>query len=104
MYLPVPQLAADGTSYLFERNELVCFHTKLHFADDILGVGLNLENKLNGKLAYITTTFDLVSYQAFSVEKVRRIALLRRRANDCVPLDSQGELQGALHALAATVH
>ncbi len=36
------------------------------------GVGLNLENKMNGKLAYITTTFDLVSYEAFMKEKVRK--------------------------------
>jgi hypothetical protein len=35
-------------------------------------VGLNLENKLNGKLAYITTTFDLVSYTGFMKEKVRK--------------------------------
>lgn len=48
----------------------MCFHTKLHFVEDVLGVGLNLESKLNGKLAYITTTFDLVSYQAFTTEKV----------------------------------
>jgi hypothetical protein len=66
------KIASDGMSYLWERNELICFYSKLHFTDDVLGVGLNLENKLNGKLAYITTTFDLVSYSAFMKEKVRK--------------------------------
>jgi ubiquitin-protein ligase/predicted RNA-binding protein with RPS1 domain len=66
------KVASDGMSYLWERNEIVCFYSKRHFTEDVLGVGLNLENKLNGKLAYITTTFDLVSYTAFMKEKVRK--------------------------------
>eukprot|EP01113_Clastostelium_recurvatum_P019316 TRINITY_DN2277_c1_g1_i8.p1 TRINITY_DN2277_c1_g1~~TRINITY_DN2277_c1_g1_i8.p1 ORF type:complete len:1241 (-),score=385.36 TRINITY_DN2277_c1_g1_i8:37-3759(-) len=64
----------DGMSYLWERQELVCFHSKRPFTEDVLGVGLNLENKLNGKLAYITTTFDLISYKSFMSEKVRKAA------------------------------
>ncbi|KAH3758226.1 Ubiquitinconjugating enzyme subfamily protein [Pelomyxa schiedti] len=68
------KLSADGVSYVWERNELVCFHSKRTYLEDTLGVGLNLENKLNGKLAYITTTFDLLSYDAFMLEKVRMAA------------------------------
>jgi len=66
------KVSSDGMSFLWERNELICFYSKRHFTEDTLGVGLNLENKMNGKLAYITTTFDLVSYEGFMKEKVRK--------------------------------
>eukprot|EP01111_Echinosteliopsis_oligospora_P010121 TRINITY_DN3093_c2_g1_i1.p1 TRINITY_DN3093_c2_g1~~TRINITY_DN3093_c2_g1_i1.p1 ORF type:complete len:1039 (-),score=350.13 TRINITY_DN3093_c2_g1_i1:7-3123(-) len=54
------KLADDGISFLWERNEIVCFHSKRHFTDDVLGVGVNLESKMNGKLAYITCILVLV--------------------------------------------
>eukprot|EP01125_Pyxidicula_operculata_P022010 TRINITY_DN8834_c0_g1_i1.p1 TRINITY_DN8834_c0_g1~~TRINITY_DN8834_c0_g1_i1.p1 ORF type:complete len:1235 (-),score=323.08 TRINITY_DN8834_c0_g1_i1:121-3825(-) len=66
------KVTADGISYLWEQKEIVCFHSKRHFTDEVLGVGLNLEIKLNGSLAYITTTFDLLSLTSFIQEKVRK--------------------------------
>eukprot|EP01125_Pyxidicula_operculata_P013375 TRINITY_DN4433_c0_g1_i1.p1 TRINITY_DN4433_c0_g1~~TRINITY_DN4433_c0_g1_i1.p1 ORF type:complete len:632 (-),score=67.58 TRINITY_DN4433_c0_g1_i1:64-1959(-) len=69
------RLVNDGALFDWESNEIICYHTKNHFTEDILGVGLNLERYPNSnKLAYITCTFDLVSYQAFLLEKVRRAA------------------------------
>ena len=41
------KLASDGVSYLWERNELICFHSKRPFTETTLGVGLNLENKVS---------------------------------------------------------
>lgn len=31
------KLTDDGISYLWERNEIVCFHSKRHFSQDTLG-------------------------------------------------------------------
>jgi hypothetical protein len=32
------KIADDGISYLWERNEIVCFHSKRHFSQDTLGM------------------------------------------------------------------
>jgi len=68
------KIASDGISYLWEQKEIICFHSKRTFVEDVLGVGINLEKKLDGKLAYITTTFDLLSCTSFVQEKIRRAA------------------------------
>ena len=75
----------DGISYLWERNEILCFHSRRHYSEDTLGVGVNLESKMNGKLAYITCTYDLVSHTAFVHEEVRK-ASYKEKFTHWIPL------------------
>jgi len=52
---------------------LVCFHSKLSYRDDILGIPLTFSKNPNtGKIDKISTTMDLISYEAFQECGVRK--------------------------------
>lgn len=50
---------------------LVCFHSKVSWRDDCLGLGIRIEMNKRGKLSCIQTGFDIVSWSAFSQMGVR---------------------------------
>ncbi len=51
---------------LWARRETICFHSKVTFEEDVLGIGLNLEyNPKTFLLTGITTPMDLLSRTAF---------------------------------------
>jgi hypothetical protein len=58
----------------FIKNELRCFHTKLSFEDDVLGIPLNVVYGAgtNRWISDISTTFDIISQQAFHEEGIRK--------------------------------
>lgn len=58
--------------YLIEREETICFHTKLSFEEDILGYGVNLEYDKNGKLFGISSPLDLISRTAYNDLYIRK--------------------------------
>jgi len=56
----------------FLKNDLVCFHSRVTFEEEMLGVGLNLEYyPNNGDLSNISPNLDLISENAFHFEKIR---------------------------------
>ena len=73
------QCAIVARANSITKEELVCFHTKLSYTADVLGVGITLEyypdsqgrNKPD-KLAYASTTLDLLSHTAFHSLNIRR--------------------------------
>mmetsp|Transcript_36208 Transcript_36208/g.67198 ORF Transcript_36208/g.67198 Transcript_36208/m.67198 type:complete len:705 (-) Transcript_36208:1464-3578(-) len=59
---------------LFERSQIMCFHTKAKFDDPgtILGIGLNVQYYPDGKmLKTASSPLDILSKDAFFEEKVR---------------------------------
>ncbi len=57
----------------FTRTQLVCFHSKLTFREDFLGLPLNVEHYDNsGEISYIHPQLDLLSYSAYNSDNVRR--------------------------------
>jgi ubiquitin-protein ligase/predicted RNA-binding protein with RPS1 domain len=55
----------------FLKDDLVCFHSRVSFEDELLGVGLNLEHYDSGDLSNISPNLDLISENAFYFEKIR---------------------------------
>jgi ubiquitin-protein ligase len=76
------QVVGQGRVVANTVSELVCYHSKVPFAEDTLGVGINLEHypvdkgsyhkNPVAKLAYAHASLDLVSYGAFHHQKVRQ--------------------------------
>lgn len=75
-YLEVPTLSLlsrAGPEYewlcrsynLVARRELICFHSKLTFEEDILGIGLRVEYFPNGTLKSVSSELDVLSASAF---------------------------------------
>ncbi|EFC46452.1 hypothetical protein NAEGRDRAFT_65426 [Naegleria gruberi] len=50
---------------IIQERELICFHSKVTFKEDTLGIGLNVEVKPNGYVDNISSPMDLVSRNAF---------------------------------------
>ena len=51
--------------------ELRCFHSKVPYTEDVLGVGLAVERHRAGKLKSVTSPMDMLSYTSFRMERVR---------------------------------
>jgi hypothetical protein len=66
------RVVGDAVEQYWVRQDLVCFHSKKVFEEDMLGVGLSLENYSSGEIAYIHPHLDLISKSAFNEEKIRR--------------------------------
>ncbi|KAI9349835.1 hypothetical protein DFJ73DRAFT_959913 [Zopfochytrium polystomum] len=53
--------------------DLCCFYTKKSYKEDVLGIPIEFTvNPVKGTVDYIHSTFDLISYSAFTKEKVRK--------------------------------
>lgn len=62
-----------SSSYIFERKETICFHSKRTWEEDVLGVGITIDrHPKTGTIQYITTRLDLISHTAFYKEGVRQ--------------------------------
>jgi len=58
------RISSDIT--FWERVELICFHTKISFEEDILGIGVTLQmNPRTKKIQYVNAELDLISKIAF---------------------------------------
>ena len=76
--------AFQGERAIIER-ELLCFHSKDSFGDDILGIGVSLEHKPGGDISYISTAFDLISHSTFYSAGVRK-GVWKEPFTDFLPL------------------
>lgn len=65
--------------------ELVCFHSKRHFADDILGIGFKVGANKDGIVKVVESDLDVVSYTAFFDEGVKW-NVLGEATNHWIPL------------------
>jgi predicted RNA-binding protein with RPS1 domain len=66
-------LAADMEATTFIHEELVCFHSRKHYSNGLLGLGLSLQHySNNGDLCGIVPCLDFVCREAYEVEKIRR--------------------------------
>jgi ubiquitin-protein ligase len=74
-------------SYIIERRNLLqCFHTKLNYIEDVLGIGVSLEfYPKSNKLSNISTPMDIISYTAFYKLGVRK-GVWQHRFTHFVPL------------------
>jgi len=64
-----------GAELKLIKSQLQCFHSKLTFEDDVLGIPLvlKLADNRDGKyIAYISSPLDLLSYASFTQESVRK--------------------------------
>lgn len=58
------------------REELVCFHSRRHFTEDVLGIDISLIwNNRKNEPSEINTNLDLLSYTAYSVDSVRQTVM-----------------------------
>jgi len=59
-------------TYIIEKRETICFHSKKTWEDDVLGVGITLEmHPKSGEIQYVTSRIDLISHSSFHREQVR---------------------------------
>jgi len=61
-------------NYMLEKIKVaLCFHSKLSWEEDTLGIGLVLrKHPKSGELQYVDTPLDLISHTSFFVENVRK--------------------------------
>ncbi|KNC49360.1 ubiquitin carrier protein [Thecamonas trahens ATCC 50062] len=59
---------------LLARSDLVCFHTKLTVAEDVMGIPLAVARHRSGAIREITSTLDVISWTAFSEDGLRTSA------------------------------
>lgn len=81
-YYPSSQLCVENVKdwkwlFMVEVNnilsDLVCFHTKLTFEEDVLGIPIQYTvNPKTSDIDYIYSSMDLLSSQAFFQDKVRK--------------------------------
>jgi ubiquitin-protein ligase len=58
--------------HLRDRREMICFHSKVSFEQDTLGIGLNIEMDRSGnKIIGANTPLDILSYSAFHDQGIR---------------------------------
>ena len=69
---------------MVERQELCCFHTKMSFNDDILGVGIDVKYHRDGGIRSISTSMDFISWTAF--RNGVRLSVWKERFNHFMPL------------------
>ncbi len=61
-----------NSELLWNRREMVCYHSKATFEEDVLGIGINMEYTRESKLLKsVTTPMDLLSLSAYQ-EGVRK--------------------------------
>eukprot|EP01090_Pellita_catalonica_P001542 TRINITY_DN11301_c0_g1_i2.p1 TRINITY_DN11301_c0_g1~~TRINITY_DN11301_c0_g1_i2.p1 ORF type:complete len:1221 (-),score=297.78 TRINITY_DN11301_c0_g1_i2:66-3446(-) len=64
-------LALDSSYWA--RSELLCYHTRMNFYEDVLGIGINIHYYPNSKnIEYVETPLDLISNTAFNTLNLRR--------------------------------
>lgn len=56
---------ASKSSYFNERMDTICFHSKVTFEEDVLGIGISLDFTRAGKLQTVESSLDILSYSAF---------------------------------------
>jgi hypothetical protein len=59
------------SDHLWARRELICFHSKVTFEEDVLGIGISLQYTNKGKLSAVHTPMDLMSRSAFFEQNIR---------------------------------
>lgn len=71
---------------ILAQTELFCYHTKLTFKEDTLGIGVTYKYyPKSTNIESISSTLDLLSTTAFHVDKVRK-SVWKIRFNDWLPL------------------
>eukprot|EP01080_Neovahlkampfia_damariscottae_P003166 gene3166-5482_t len=59
-------------SYLNERRETICFHSKVTFEEDILGYGISIQKSNVGIIKFVKSPLDLISKTAFDEDGIRK--------------------------------
>ena len=72
------------SKHIMYQKELVCFHSKKHFTETNLGIGINRENLKNNQFK-LNADMDLLSKEAFSVDKVTT-GVWRNKFNYWIPV------------------
>lgn len=62
----------DNINSTFLKDNLVCFHSKKTFEETTLGIGVTVEYYDNGDVSYINPCLDLISYESFYEQGVRK--------------------------------
>ena len=71
---------------ILAKSELFCYHTKLNFQEDTLGVGVTYKYYPESRnIKSISSPLDLLSHTAFHVDKVRK-SVWKVRFHDWLPL------------------
>lgn len=61
------------------KKELICYHTKLHFTDNQLGLGLKISKiPRTGNIREAETFYDYISVKAFLKESINRTSTNER--------------------------
>jgi hypothetical protein len=83
--------------FLVERKELICFHSKLYYWEDILGIAINIDDKsatsqgisrhslIFEKLIIRNNKGDIISWKSFHKDKIRK-GLWGNKFNAFLPL------------------
>ena len=60
-----------GRHHVWRRRELICFHTKKGFEEDILGFGICIKRHNDNKIKSISSPLDLMCYSAWKHQGLR---------------------------------
>lgn len=73
IFSQVPQMKNLSSPYIIERREVVCYHNKLTFEEDIIGYGLKVvfHPKRNDQITEVSSPLEFLSKTAFEKEFVR---------------------------------
>lgn len=59
-------------AHLTVQRELICFHSKAPFEEEVLGVGVTVKRHRSGDVSELTSELDLLSSTAFNAQGVRK--------------------------------